>query len=61
MPVFRQRVPPHLELTPTSNIFVKQNDLLQFALYQHTGVAVSGLAYPFAFLIGLKKQLAIEV
>jgi hypothetical protein len=49
----------HLYIEPQQVVFAKENDKIAWIIYNAAGLDLTGVVYPFAFLIGPRKQLLV--
>lgn len=49
----------HLYVEPQQVVFAKENDKVAWIVRNESGVDLTGVVYPFAFLIGPRKQLLL--
>lgn len=49
----------HLYVEPQQIVFARENDKLAWIVHNAAGLNLTGVVYPFAFLIGPRKQLLV--
>ncbi len=49
----------HLYIEPQQIVFAKENDKIAWIVYNGAGIDMIGVVFPFAFLIGPRKQLLL--
>ena len=49
----------HIYLEPQQIVFARENDKIGFIVHNAAGRDMVGVAYPFAFIIGPRKQLLV--
>lgn len=52
-------MPFHLYVEPQQLVFARENDKLAWIVHNAAGLNMTGVVYPFAFLIGPRKQLLV--
>ncbi len=49
----------HLYVEPQQIVFAKENDRIAWIIHNAAGIDLTGVVFPFAFLIGPRKQLLL--
>jgi hypothetical protein len=52
-------MPFHLYIEPQQIVFARENDKLAWIIHNSAGLDMTGVIFPFAFLIGPRKQLLV--